>query len=36
MQISERIGKLHCRNKENRVIISGQAKTYSMGTLCIE
>ena len=36
MQISERIGKLHCRNKEDRVIISGQAKTYSIGRLWID
>ena len=36
MQISERIGKLNCTNKENRVIISGQAKTYSIGNLWIE
>jgi PhzF family phenazine biosynthesis protein len=33
VQISDRIGKLHCQNKENRVIISGKAKTYSMGNL---
>jgi predicted PhzF superfamily epimerase YddE/YHI9 len=36
IQISERIGKLKCTNKENRVIISGQARTYSIGNLWIE
>lgn len=36
MQISERIGKLNCLNKENRVIISGQARTYSIGNLWTE
>lgn len=35
-QISERIGKLNCINKENRVIISGQARTYSIGNFWIE
>ena len=33
IQISERIGKLNCVNKENRVLISGQARTYSIGNL---
>lgn len=36
MQISSRVGKLYCTNKENRVIISGQARTYSKGTLFLE
>ncbi|WP_298393393.1 PhzF family phenazine biosynthesis protein [Flavobacterium sp.] len=36
MQISERTGTLKCTNKENRVIISGQAKTYSIGNLWLE
>lgn len=36
IQISERTGKLICTNKENRVIISGQARTYSIGNLWIE
>ena len=35
MQISERIGKLNCLNNGNRVIISGQARTYSIGNLWI-
>lgn len=30
-QVSERMGKLYCENKGDRVIISGQAKTYSVG-----
>ena len=33
MQISERGGKLFCQDKGDRVIISGQAKTYSVGNL---
>jgi PhzF family phenazine biosynthesis protein len=36
LQISERIGELFCEDKGNRVIISGQAKTYSIGNLCTE
>lgn len=36
IQISERTGTLKCTNKENRVIISGQAKTYSIGNLWLE
>lgn len=36
IQISDRGGKLHCQNKKNRVIISGKAKTYSIGNLWIE
>lgn len=32
-QISERIGKLQCQSKKDRVIISGKAKTYSIGNL---
>jgi PhzF family phenazine biosynthesis protein len=35
IQISERIGKLSCEDKGDRVIISGQAKTYSIGSLYI-
>ncbi|PHR70735.1 MAG: isomerase [Lutibacter sp.] len=35
MQISERIGTLNCLDKNDRVIISGQAKTYSIGSLYI-
>ena len=33
MQISERLGKLNCEDKGERVRISGQARTYSIGTL---
>ena len=35
-QISDRIGKLQCQNKKDRVIISGKAKTYSIGNLWTE
>ncbi len=35
MQISDRVGKLNCINKNERVIISGQAKTYSIGSFWI-
>jgi predicted PhzF superfamily epimerase YddE/YHI9 len=30
-QISERMGELFCEDKGDRVIISGEAKTYSIG-----
>lgn len=36
LQLSDRIGKLNCSNKEDRVIISGQARTYSVGYFWIE
>ena len=36
MQLSERVGKLNCLNKGERVIISGQARTYSAGWLYTE
>jgi PhzF family phenazine biosynthesis protein len=36
MQLSERVGKLNCENKNDRVIISGQAKTYSIGSLWLD
>jgi PhzF family phenazine biosynthesis protein len=32
-QVSDREGKLYCENRGDRVIISGQAKTYSVGNL---
>jgi PhzF family phenazine biosynthesis protein len=35
-QISDRVGILHCQNKKDRVIISGKAKTYSIGNLWAE
>lgn len=35
-QISYRVGKLQCQNKGDRVIISGKAKTYSIGSLWTE
>lgn len=36
LQVSERLGKLYCENKDDRIIISGQAKTYSIGSLWTE
>ena len=36
IQLSERGGALNCLNKKDRVIISGQAKTSSVGSFCIE
>ncbi|MBC7493435.1 MAG: PhzF family phenazine biosynthesis protein [Flavobacterium sp.] len=35
-QISERVGKLICEYKIDRVLISGQAKTYSIGCLYLQ
>lgn len=35
-QVSERLGKLYCEYKGDRVFISGQAKTYSIGEFWIE
>jgi PhzF family phenazine biosynthesis protein len=35
-QISDRIGKLQCQNNKDRVLISGTAKTYSIGNLWTE
>ena len=34
-QVSERLGKLYCEDKGDRVMISGQAKTYAIGTFWI-
>lgn len=36
LQVSERLGKLFCENKGERVLISGQAKTYSIGNFWLE
>lgn len=36
LQLSERGGKLFCEDKADRVLISGNAKTYSVGTLWTE
>ncbi|GGI56932.1 PhzF family phenazine biosynthesis protein [Winogradskyella haliclonae] len=36
IQISDRVGLLKCENKDDRVIIGGKAKTYSIGNLWIE
>ena len=36
LQVSERIGKLFCEQLGDRVMISGQARTYSIGNIWIE
>jgi PhzF family phenazine biosynthesis protein len=36
LQVSERMGKIFCEDKGDRVIISGRAKTYSIGNLWTE
>jgi PhzF family phenazine biosynthesis protein len=36
IQISARVGHLQCQNKKDRVILSGKAKTYSIGNLWTE
>ncbi len=36
MQLSARTGKLLCTSKKDRVLIAGNAKTYSEGTITIE
>ena len=36
IQISDRVGQLKCEHKNERVIIAGKAKTYSIGNLWIE
>ncbi|MDN3643253.1 PhzF family phenazine biosynthesis protein [Lutimonas halocynthiae] len=36
IQISDRVGRLHCQNKNDRVIISGKAKTYLMANIWTE
>lgn len=36
LQVSDRIGKLFCEEKGDRVLISGQAKTYSIGHMWTE
>lgn len=35
-QVSERLGKLYCKDQGERVLISGQAKTYSVGSFWVE
>ncbi|GHA33587.1 hypothetical protein GCM10007103_13920 [Salinimicrobium marinum] len=35
-QLSERGGKLFCRNREDRVLITGAARTYSIGKIFTE
>jgi len=36
LQLSQRQGKLYCVNNGDRVLVSGQAKTYSKGVLWID
>lgn len=36
MQVSERLGKLYCEDKGERVIVSGRAKTYSIGNFWLD
>ena len=36
IQLSDRVGKLQCQNKKDRIIIRGKAKTYSIGNLWTE
>jgi PhzF family phenazine biosynthesis protein len=36
LQLSDRVGKLYCVDNGERVLISGLAKTYSIGTLWID
>ncbi len=35
MQLSDRAGKLYCEDKDERVLIAGNARTYSVGTIWI-
>ena len=35
-QVSDRLGKLYCQYKGDRVMISGHAKTYSIGSFWID
>lgn len=35
-QLSERMGKLYCEDRDERVLIAGKARTYSTGTLWTE
>jgi PhzF family phenazine biosynthesis protein len=35
LQLSNRVGKLHCQNKADRVIIAGKAVTYAIGKIYI-
>lgn len=36
LQVSERLGELHCVDKGDRVLIAGNAKTYSAGSIWID
>ncbi len=35
LQVSERMGKLYCQERGERVLISGQARTYSIGSIFV-
>jgi predicted PhzF superfamily epimerase YddE/YHI9 len=35
LQVSDRLGKLFCVDNGDRVLISGQAKTYSIGCIWV-
>ncbi|MEJ8843620.1 PhzF family phenazine biosynthesis protein [Lacibacter sp. H375] len=36
LQLSDRVGKLYCEDKDERVLIAGNARTYSVGTIWID
>lgn len=36
LQLSDRVGRLICEDRDDRVIISGEARTYSIGSLWTE
>jgi PhzF family phenazine biosynthesis protein len=36
LQVSDRVGQLYCEDKEDRVIISGKAVTYSIGNFWLK
>lgn len=36
LQVSERMGKLYCQDRGERVLISGEARTYSIGNMWID
>jgi PhzF family phenazine biosynthesis protein len=36
LQLSDRVGKLFCEDKGDRVLIAGNARTYSVGTIWID
>ena len=36
LQLSDRVGKLYCEDKDDRVLIAGSARTYSVGNIWID